>query len=106
MLEKEVLSSQACTVGRTRGNRHKLLQVKFPLDIRKVFFTMSTTKSWNRLLTEVWNVPHGNYLRFRLAEPCITPIYITAFRRSLDQMTSRTTFQPGLFYDCIVRLVT
>lgn len=63
MLEKEVLSSQACTVTGTRGSRVKLLQGKFPLDVGKIFFTMRKTKPWNRLLREVVECPSQELLK-------------------------------------------
>jgi len=33
----------------TRGNRHKLKQRKFHLNMRKNFFTLRVTQRWNRL---------------------------------------------------------
>jgi len=34
---------------RTRGNRHKLKNKKFHLNMRKKFFTLRETEHWNRL---------------------------------------------------------
>jgi len=42
---------------RTRGNGHKLKHGKFPLNIRKHFFTVNVTKHWHRLPGEVVESP-------------------------------------------------
>lgn len=41
------------SVDRVRGNEHKLRNIKFNVNIRKLFFTMMVIEQWNRLIRGV-----------------------------------------------------
>jgi len=51
---------------RTRGNRHKLKQRKFRLNMRKNFFTPRMTEHWNRLPREAVDSPSLEIFKTRL----------------------------------------
>jgi len=51
---------------RTRGNRHKLKQSKFRLNMRKNFFPLRVTEPWNRLPREVVEPPSLEIFKTRL----------------------------------------
>lgn len=61
------------SVGRTRGNGHELKHRKFPVNIRKNFFTVRATEHW-----------------------CILPR-----AGVLDQTNSRSPFQPQPFSESV-----
>ena len=50
----------------TRGNEHKLKHRRFPLNIRKHFFTVRVTEHWHRLLMEVMESPTLEILKSHL----------------------------------------
>ena len=51
---------------RTRGDGHKLKHQRFPLNIRKHFFTVRVKEHWHRLPREVVESPSLEILKNRL----------------------------------------
>jgi len=59
------LFSRACC-DRTRGNGFELKEGRFRLDIKKISFTMTVVKQWNRLPGEVVDAPCLETFKARL----------------------------------------
>ena len=59
-------SFSALLSDRTRGNGHKMKHGRFPLNIRKHFFTVRVTKHWHRLPRKVVVSPSLEILKKHL----------------------------------------
>ena len=60
---------------RTRGNGLKLIEGKFRLDIRRIFFTQRVVRYWKRLNRTVVDAPSQEVLKAMLEGDLCTLIY-------------------------------
>jgi len=102
----EGLFTRVCS-HRTRGNRSKLKEGRFRLDIRKKFFTMRVVKHWNRLPREAVAAPSLVVFKARLDGALSNLVWwnlslLMAGGLELDNLEG--PFQPLPFYDSISML--
>ena len=62
---------------RTRGNRHKLKQRKFQLNMRKNFFPLRVTEPWSRLPREAVESPSLEIFQPRLDTVLCSLLWVT-----------------------------
>jgi len=62
---------------RTRGNRHKLKQRKFQLNMRKNFFSLRVTEHWSRLLRGAVTSPSLEIFKPHLDEVLCSLLWVT-----------------------------
>jgi len=80
---------------RTRGNGHRLKHRKFHLNMRKNFFPLSVTETWNSLPREVVDFPSQVPPGQGPVQPAVGD---PASAGRLDQMIHRGPFQTVPFY--------
>jgi len=99
---EEGLITRACS-DRTRGNRFKLKEGRFRLDIRKKFFVMRVVKQWNRLPREAVDAPSLAVFKARL-DGALSNLVWWKMSLPMAQGLELGPFQPKPFYDSMMIL--
>jgi len=87
---------------RPRGNGHIMKHRRFPLNIRKLFFTVRVTKHLHRLSGKVVESPSLEIFKSHLDTVLGNQLYVPLLEQGvLDQMTSRGPFPPQPFCDSV-----
>lgn len=90
-----------------RGREYTLKPRMFPLDIREQFYTVTVTEHWRRLPREVVESPPEEIVKKKSLDMVLgNKDHGALFEQGgMDQMTSRSPFQPVPFCDSVFILV-